>query len=198
MSYSMDLVTTDFQDFGDSSLFASVEPGSNGDTSGDPTYVVGDDQGMENWGFNTWDSDTSDGWDSGTVSVNFTGQSNGSESLSVQSNPAIAYNGDGFGPISSVQIDAQVEIPASVQWSNISVKFYSQGALMETETIPGGPQVDTTSTPDSPQAQQVLTVFPKDSNDDTVVVDATIRMTAPAGTVPGSTSMFAGIFVNDS
>jgi hypothetical protein len=197
MSYNLSPVDNGIDYFVDESLYASMDVGSNGNPYGDPTFAVGDDQGEEVWGFGVWDSNTSDGFDTGNVPVGFAGASNGNETLQVGSNSPISYAGDSFDSISSVQFQAAVTVPASASWSNVTVEFYDGSELVDAESASVGPSVNTIATPSSPQAEQVLTVSPPVGSTVTnVVATGTMRMTAPAGTALGSSSMFCNIFVN--
>jgi hypothetical protein len=197
MSYVMAAVDNGMDYFPDESLYASMDVGTNGNPYGDPTFAAGDDQGEEVWGFGVWDSNTSNGFDTGNVAVGFTGASNGNETLAVGSNAPISYAGDSFDSISSVQFQAAVTVPASTSWTNISVNFYSGNKLVETDSVGVGPAVNTINTPGNPQAEQILTITPSVSSPITnVVAIGTLRMTAPAGSAFGSSSMFGNIVVN--
>ena len=197
MSYALSPVDNGIDDFVDESLYASMDVGSNGNPYGDPTFAAGDDQGEEGWGFGVWDSNTSNGFDTGNVPVGFAGASDGNETLEVGQNAPISYAGDSFGSISSVQFQAAVTVPASASWSNVTVDFYDGNKLVEVDSPSAGPAVNTINTPNSPQAEQVLTVSPPaGSNITNVVATGIMRMTAPVGTALGSSSMFCNIFVN--
>jgi hypothetical protein len=199
MNYDMSPVDQGVSYFSSPALYATLEYGSNGDPYGDPTYTEGDDQGEENWGFNVWDSDISDGINTGAVPVQFTGLSNGNESLSVGTGATpLTYSGDSFGTIASVQVQAAVQIPASVQWSSLSFNFYTGSTLEESDVFSAGPSVNTINTPNSPTAEQILTVIPTSQSCNKVVVTGTLQMTAPAGTYPGPTDMFSNIAINSN
>src|SRR4051794_33907201 len=125
MSYVLDDMVYGIGDAPTSALYASLRVGSDigadGTTSGDPSYELGDGLGLGRSAFYNWDSDLSNGFDSGLVSVNFRATSSGAESLAVGSGPFITYSGNTFNSIGAVIIDAAVQIPAEVSWSNISV-----------------------------------------------------------------------------
>lgn len=179
-------------------LYANMQVGSDGNTDGDPSIIVGDDQGEENWTWYDWDSSYSgsgSSFDSGNVFVNFTASTNGSESLTVGSASPVDYDGDSIDSISAVDIQAAVTVPAEAMWSDITVKFYNGGTLEETIDPPSGPSVNTTNTPSSPQQEQILTVTPDESGITSVSVSGTMRMIAPSTTTPGSTGMFCNIYI---
>ena len=197
MNYDMSSVDQGITYFPSAALYASLEVGSNGDPYGYATSSEGDDQGEEAWGFNVWDADGSSNFDSGLVAVQSTGASDGNESLIVGSAAPMSYSGDSFGTIASVQLQAAVEIPAEAAWSDVSLNFYSDGSLVETDNLGVGPAVNTINTPNSPQAEQVLTFFPSHQSDK-VVVTANFRMSAPGTSNPGPIDMFGNIFINGS
>jgi hypothetical protein len=195
MSYALSTIEYGMTDDYAYSLYGSMSVGSNGDPNGDPTMTAGDDQGEEVWGYQVWDSDTSDGFDTGNVPVDFTGDTSGNESLTVGSSGPLTYAGDSFGSISSVQLQAGVQIPASASWSNVVVSFYNGSQLLETDCVASGPSVNTINTPSTPAAEQVLTVIPTAQNATSVSVSGNMRMTSPNGN-PGSADMFCNIFIN--
>src|SRR5258707_10642560 len=110
MSYYMSTTDQYVSYFPDEKLYASMEVGSNGDIYGDPTYSAGDDQNENLWGYQTWDANTTNGFDTGEVCVQFFGCSDGREQLSVGDGALQSYTGDSFGAIRSVQIQAGVMI----------------------------------------------------------------------------------------
>jgi hypothetical protein len=195
MSYYMAPLDYDVSSFGSYALYMDVQVGSNGDTGGDPTYDVGDDQGEEAWAYKQWDSNLSDGFDTGDINVQFTGDSSGQESMAVGSDAPIAYSGDSSGAISSVVFQAGVMIPAEAKFSDITVQFWSGTTLRETVSFASGPDANTMNTPATPQAEQILTVTPTFSDCNKVRISATERLRAPAGTFPSSTNMFCDVFV---
>jgi hypothetical protein len=199
MSYVLDDMVYGIGDPPTSALYAKLRVGSDvgadGTTSGDPNYELGDGSGTGGSAFYNWDNNLTDGFDSGSMSVNFRAASSGAESLSVGSGPLITYSGSSFSSIGGVIIDAGVEIPAEVRWSSISVKFYRSGVLQETDLIGVGPDANTVSTPATPAAQQTLTVTSTHSGINKVIVSGTVQMTAPAGTIPGQNDMFANVYV---
>jgi hypothetical protein len=198
MYFDMSPVDQNMSYFPDEALYATLEYGSNGDTSGDPTYSIGDDQGEENWGFNVWDANTSNGFDTGNVTVVFAGSSDGTESLIVGSASSTSYVGDSFSSISTVQIQVGVQIPAEVDVTSLSAAFYRGGQLIENLSLAQGPMVNTINTPSSPQAEQVLTIIPANQNYTKVVITENVRMVAPAGSSPGPTDLFSNVFINSN
>jgi hypothetical protein len=180
-------------------LYGNMMVGGNGDPYGTPEFDVGDDQGMENWGFCTWDSTwNSNGntpFDTGSIAVAFSAATDGSESLQVGSNDPVTYTGDSIDSISSVVFQAAVTVPAEASWSGISVEFFSGSTLVETESDLTGPVANTTETPSTPVAEQLMTITPDVSGVTSAIATGTMRLQAPAGTTPGATGMFCNIFI---
>jgi hypothetical protein len=199
MSYAMSAVEYTVDTDPTQSLYASLMVGSNGQTYGDPTFAIGDDQGEEAWGYRVWDNTPLNGaFDSGLVSFQFAGQSTGDESISVGNGSPVTYSGDSFGTIKSVQLQAGVLIPAEAKFSDLTVKFYSGNSLAEQDSISVGPDANTIQTPATPEAEQVMTISPPNSNCDKVVISGNIRLTAPPGSYPGTNDMFCNIFINSN
>jgi hypothetical protein len=179
-------------------LYASLLVGSNGDPNGDPTSDIGDVNGEENWATFAWDTNLNGGFDSGTTPVVFDASANGDETLSVEDLPSLSYNAAAIGSISSVVIEAAVEVPAETKWSDITVQFYQGGTDVENLSLSAGPDVNTINTPNAPVASQILTVFPSNPNCDRVVVAASLRMQSPGNHYPPSNGMFGNIYIMGS
>jgi hypothetical protein len=193
MSYVMSAPTYSISDiYG--GLYVDLEPGSNGNSSGDPTYTIGDDQGMEQWGFTQWDSDLSDGFDTGPVNVDFTAWAAGQESATIGSNTPLSYDGDAIGTIGSVVLRAGVLVSGEAKFSNVTVEFYHDDSLLETDSISAGPDANTLDG-SATQQEQLLTISPTATNANKVVVCATAQLRSPTDTAPGPTDMFCDIFV---
>jgi hypothetical protein len=150
---------------------------------------------MEAWGFREWDNNLSDGFDSGSVSVNFGAWSDGRETMSVGADSPLSYTGDPMGSIGSVVLRAGVLVPGEAKFSSITVQFYHDDTLLETDLISSGPDANTIGTPSSPQQEQILTVTPTVASVNRVVVSATAQLRSPSDTAPGSCDMFCDIFV---
>jgi hypothetical protein len=199
MSITFGEVTSDPITYTGSALYATLDVGSDigspGDTTGLPSYTIGDTAGDENWAYYNWDSNLDDGFDTGNAGVMFRGAAGGAESLAVGSGPFLSASTATFGSVGSVDIVATVYITSEVKWSNVTVRFYRAGSLQEIDSVGAGPDVNTTNTPSTPEAQQVLTVTPAVSGCDRVIVTGSLRMTAPAGTNPTASDMSANILV---
>jgi hypothetical protein len=194
--YSMSSVESSVSEMS-GALYASIGVGSNGDLYGTPTDSIGDDQGEENWDYTVWDSDPSDGFTTSNIPVIFTASTNGNESLEGIGD-GISYGGDAFSKINSVELQAGVTQCGEAKWTDVNVAFYNGTTLGESDSIEVGPDANTTNTPSSPQAQQILTVTPTSSNYTSVVVSGTLKLTAPGSGVPNPNGMFCNIFINGS
>jgi hypothetical protein len=182
----------DIENYG---LYASLQVGSNGDPNGDPTSDIGDINGEENWANYAWDTNLDSGFDTGSAPIVFDAAANGDESLSVEDLPELGYTGAAMGDVSSVIIEAAVQIPAETSWSNITVEFWKGGSDVENISIPVGPDVNTIDTPSSPVASQIMVVVPSTPDCDQVIVAGSLRMRSPGIQYPASNAMFGNVFV---
>jgi hypothetical protein len=194
MPIYMDAPTSSISDIYGYGLYADWRVGSNGDSSGDPSYTMGDDQGEEAWGYSQWDSDLSDGFDTGNISVRFAGSSDGSESLTVGSDATLQYSGDAMGTITSVEFRAGVMVAGEAKFSDINIQFYHDNTLVEAIPVGSGPDANTINS-SSLQQEQTLTVTPTAPNVNKVFISATTRLDSKTDTAPATSDLFCNIFV---
>ena len=197
MAYYLSPIETTLPDDSYYNTYANFQVGGNGNTSGDPTSDIGDIYGEENWQFYTWDSDTSSGFDTSTVSVAFDVKSDGSEALTVGENGPLTYQTDAIGPISSVVLEAAIQTTAETKWSDVSVEFLKNGSLVETDNAASGVDVNNIGG-SATTADQTLTITPTATDCDEAIVLGTLRMQSPGISYPAGTAMYANIFVNGS
>ena len=118
-----------------SCVVAQAKFGSNYDSSGTPEVYVGSGAGDDTTR-REWDSNPSNGIDSGQVSVFFSAEVGGGSNgiaWSVSSSDAvpIIYTGRTYGAIQSVKIRAAVGLNGSSEWTELQVKFFRSGRLLE-------------------------------------------------------------------
>ena len=179
MSIVMSAVSATLADDSSYDTYASLQVGSNGDTYGDPTQIIGDVYGEENYAFNTWDSNLAGGFEASDVPVEFDVKSDGSESLYVDNQSALTYQTGDIGSISSVVLEAAVQTNAEAKWSDVTVEFLRNGVVVETVDPSSGPDVNTISAGSSNVADQTLTITPSASNDDEAIVTGSMTMRSP-------------------
>lgn len=196
MPIYMSAVESTLNDDSSYDTFANFQVGSNGNPDGVPTYSVGDADGMENWAFNTWDSNLNGGFDTSNVPISFDVTSGGNETLNVGEDDPLTYQTGAIGPITSVVLEAAVQTNAIASWSDVTVEFLQNGSVIETDSIANGPQVDTVNSGSSNVADQICTIIPSSPNADEVVVAGTMRMASPGINSPAPQAMFCNVFVN--
>jgi hypothetical protein len=182
-------------------VYAEAQYGSNGDPSGAPEFDEGGVGGGDISGRIVWDTDTSDGLDSGWVAVVMTAPPGGGSShpavwaVGGGTPSSLNFAGQTYGTIVSVEIRAGVQIPAEFYWQNILVSFYRNGRMTEQYIQDTGPQVITTGDTPPVAAEQILTVTPQFNNNTQVVISGQIRLVCAEGIIPGADDIFGQIFV---
>ncbi|MGA2501880.1 MAG: hypothetical protein ABSH20_29410 [Tepidisphaeraceae bacterium] len=184
----------------DYSLYAQACMGDNGDpwgfagiSSGTATEETGD-------AIKQWDSNLDDGLDSGLVNFTFTAdRAAGTMSWAVAGADTITYSGSFGTGISQVDLQAAATTAGmAFSFSNVSLSFYSNNTLADTETISSGPAVNTIGAQTSDPAESIARVTPNASNCDKVVITGNIRLQAAQGTYPGATDIFGAIYIHDA
>lgn len=196
MPIYMSMLQATLNDDSSYDTWANFQVGSNGDTSGDPTYAIGDLFGAENWCYNTWDSNLNGGFDTSNVPVSFDVTSQGNEVLTVGSDAPLTYQTGDIGPITSVVLEAAVQTNAIASWSSVSVEFLQNGSPIEVDSCAGGPQVNTVNSGGANVQDQIMTIVPTAANADEVKVTGIMRMRSPGINYPSGQGMFCNIFVN--
>jgi hypothetical protein len=196
MSFIMSPIEYTLNEDNSYDAFANLQVGSNGETNGTPTSFIGDADGDENWAYQAWESSSAASFDTSNVSVSFEVMSDGNETLNVGNSSSLTYETGGIGPISSVTLEAAVQVNATASWSNVNVEFLRNGAIVETDSFNTGPQVSTVNSGHSNVEDQTLTVTPSAPNDDEALITGVMRMTAPGINLPAPQAMFCNIFVN--
>lgn len=180
-------------------FFAEARFGSNGGT-GTPEYDVGSTTSNAVSGRTVWDSDLSNGLNSGWINVSLDAEAGGGSnavSWTVTGGTVVPllFSGVTYGIIDNVQIVAAVQFPAQMLWRSVLVKFYKAGVLIESFSERVGPQVDTTGATPPVAKEQVLTVVPAQTDNDKVVITGQIELVCAAGIYPGPNDIFAQIYV---
>lgn len=180
---------------------AEARAGSNGQSGDTPELIVENSIGTSVNGSRVWDTDLSNGFDSMWVGVLFSaaaGGGDGAEQWSVaQGNPSpLIFSSVTYGSIQQVRIRAAVQAPAKALWQFITVAFYKNGVQTEALTPRHSPQVDATSMSPPVAAEQILTVRPSKTDNDSVTIAGQISLVNPATTPPNADDMFCDVFVD--
>jgi len=199
-------VTTETNDgistISDYCVYADAEFGGNGDESGEPSYDCGSSDSDNVYGYITWDSDLSDGLDSGTRTLSFQALEGGSNGVewNVQGGSAgtLQFTDQTYGAIQSVKIRAAVILQGcKCTLSGIVLKFYKNGSLVETITLTSAtnPVADTRADDAPDEREQITTITPTNSDNTKLVVTGNLRLEAVEGDLPGPSDLQAQIFV---
>ncbi len=186
-------------DIGSYNLYSQASMGDNGYPDGIPGVYVGVSDSANQSAYREWDSDLSDGLDSGWVAVSFTATlgSTNTAQFSVGGAGTTYYSGGSATAISEVDIRAAVAGPdMAMSWSNLSVAFYQGSSLVETVSLGNDVAVSTIGSQTWDPAEMIAQITPTQSNCDKVVVTGSIRLQAAAGTYPGPNDIFGQVFIH--
>jgi hypothetical protein len=181
-----------------------VQVGSNGSGGGSPGVVLG--QGNNPSTANpTWDSNPSDGFDSGWVTVQMTasagGGANGVTYSVIQPDGTttdVSYSGASYGTINTVQVQAAASAGnMKVSYRSVVVQYYQGDTLVQTIVLPDAcaPVADTTGAGAPSSASEVSDLPPGSPSNTKVVVTAQVRMQSPQTTPPPPTAITGQIFI---
>lgn len=176
-------------DLYDGQSFAEVRAGSDGYYWGDSEYLTGPNGDDTTDGRTEWDSDLSDGFDTGNVPVVIDGSSAGT-TLSPQGadDGAITSPDAIVGIVHEVDLRAVVMAPDSEAiWSSIQVEFFKNHQLTQTISVP---TLDAKGTADAPSQEALAIVTPNATDNDEVLITGTVRLTATEPGQPATEQMF--------
>ncbi|MGE5609248.1 MAG: hypothetical protein ACM359_08340 [Bacillota bacterium] len=147
----------------------------------------------------TWDSNTSDGFDSGWQSIELIVHV-GSEGSTLQwsvGGTTLEYYAGAFNTIEQIQIQSAVTTQAALSWDSLQVSFYSSGVQTESCSTTTGPTVDQMSQSGSGTMEKFVTITPQSgSNVDEVHITANVRLMAPQGVPLTANSIFGKVFID--
>jgi hypothetical protein len=180
------------------SAFGQARLGSNGENGGAAELGVGASGGSLATGRYTWSSDISQGVNTGSIPVSFTGNPGGSSN-------GVAWSVSGgdtdpllcsasYGAISQVKLAVWVQSAGALSGLNtIVVRFYKNGTLME--TINCGDIAADTLDYETDIQEVVMTVTPSASDNTKVVVEANLQFTLEAAEITSPDELFAGVYL---
>jgi hypothetical protein len=146
--------------------------------------------------YTTWDTNLTDGLDSGWKNVTFAlnNKNNGDMSVKVGLSNVLTINVGSSVVVNSVTVRAAVQGSfMEMDWRSISVKFYSGTSIVETDPLSDFGA----STMTSDTTQEAVTVLtPNVSNCTGVTVTGQARLQAAQGTTVGPNDIFGQILIN--
>lgn len=159
---------------------AGARVGSNGQEDGDWEYFVRGTSGSSIMtGRRVWDQDPGDEINSSTVVTQLAAQPGGGSggvawTVTGGETVPLSYSSASYGAISSVKIRALASFPGCLfEWTSVSVKFYKNGALVE--TIPYESIIADTREQSNPR-EEIVTFTPTNADNTKVVVEATMQL----------------------
>lgn len=180
-------------------VYMDARIGGNGDPDGIPEVVSGRVGQNPVYDRITWDSDLDDGFDTGTVlgSVAATETGGGPHASTPRGGDVQAFSSTVSGQIDKVQIRALAQAAGGVEWSNVAIKFYNHGVLVDSYAADAGPSVDQSDATGWCESEAILEVRPTAGLVyDQVVVDGSFRLFYDAERVePGATDLAGQIFI---
>jgi hypothetical protein len=181
---------------GNYNFYGTVQFGDNGALGTHGGELMGTSTEQLSEGLVQWDNDLSDGVDSGWRNVTFglgVGET-GHLSMNVDGGSALGAEGGSSSTISQVTITADArDADMGFAWRNVSILFYHNGDLVETNHIFGGPKVSTYGAPAATQADAGLTIVPSHTDCDYVIVSGNVRLTATVK--PDYDGIFGKIYI---
>jgi hypothetical protein len=180
----------------DNDEYATIEYGDNGYPYGMPTESAGQGTDEDVWSSTVWASDPDDGVYSGWRAFDFSVNSanDGNASLSVDDTDAQTFSVDPNAAIHSVTIQADAMYGGiSFSWSDLTVSFYHNGQLVDTEQPANFSAGDLNST--SSDASESGVVVTTSDNANGVEVKGFAEIQSAAGVYPGGTDVFGQISI---
>lgn len=163
--------------------------GGNGQ-EGPAGVSVGGSSGALSWGCNVWDSNLSDGFDTGNVSFSFSvdlrGSSDYMEFETSYSDVFGAYNtAADASEITMIDIRAAVaDAEMKVSVGSFTVSFFSGGVFQESMTVDGPSANRLNQTTPGAKEEVVRLIIDEDADYDQAVITGSFRMQANQGVEP--------------
>lgn len=191
------LVAMSFSAIDGYAVYADLRCGSNNLLSGVPELDVGASPDDENSGKIVWDSNLSDGFDSGWVSVELDINAAGGQGSVVWSvqNISVGYASQQFNEIDGFILRAGVSASGSiVSFRNVYAQFFWNGsdAQPAQTVIQDGATASTVGTTAS-DAEDIVLMGPDGSGYRKARVFAQVRMQSPS--LPNPNDLFGQVFV---
>ena len=169
------------------SLFAEARFGGNGTFFLPPELAGGSSSEASAYELEVWDTDLSDGLDSGGVALQIDANMDGGTvglDASTAGSSVLSYDGDdNLGTIGSVLIRAGSTVAGSVTFSDVSVTFWKDGVQQDTVNV-GGVAPTRPAHRRAALAEQIVSVTSAVSGCDRVTVSGVVRLQAGAGVIP--------------
>lgn len=175
-------------------LISQIRWSFNGDWFGYNEIAVGTSYENESGDHVIWDDNIDDGIDTGwrPIQIEF---GEGPEGMSIDLDGIVATQAVEYvDGIDYVHIRSAVHSKASMQWSSVTLYFYHDNILTE-EIEVSDVGVDTTDTLWGATEEQIVSIYPSESDNDRVVIVGAVRMVAPEGVLPDAFDIISDVRV---
>jgi hypothetical protein len=191
---SFTLITDDYiSEITGYSLFAEACYGDNGDPWGQEETGMGGSAGSYSFSDVEWDSDFSDGFDSGHRQVYFRADAGDNFGVWWVDGGEMLTGGFDLDSIGGVMIRVAVLQPQmSMSWESGSIGFFNNGRLVRSE---GLPDMIASTLDDGWEEQTTLHVDMPTVEFDEVRIGGLIRLQAGEGVYPSANDMYAQVFI---
>jgi hypothetical protein len=166
--------------------------GSNGSSYWTPEVSTGQSASNAANGTVTWDDNLEDGFLTNSDVTFDANLSTGVTHLSA-GDSSLTFNGQSGGTIGSVRIRAASQTNGSVEWSGVSILFWSGNHVVETVNA-GSVFADATQSLTG-AAEQVVVVTPGSTSCNRVTVTGSLHMEASADAYLEANSLFGQILI---
>lgn len=177
--------------------FAAIQYGDDGYPYGIATGIAGQGYDQDIWTSNVWDDNPDDGVDSGWRAVNFSvnASNDGQMSLSVDGDSPVTYDVGTDATVHSVTIQADVAYGGLMfSWSDVTVSFYHNGSLVDTQHPADISAGDLNSSSQDPS--ETGEVISTSANADGASIQGQVRLQAAAGVYPGANDVFGQVSIS--
>lgn len=178
-------------------VFAEVRFGDNGSFWGVGEAATGTVEGEDDAGIVAWDSNLSDGLDSGWVQVELTVTTgaDGTVAWNVGHASASDSTPSSLDVIKKVTIRADVEASGmAMSWGTVDVKFFQNGNLVDEASA--NPSANTIGSSSGNSAESGAAITTSYSNCDQVVISGSVRLQAVQGVHVDETAIFGQILIS--
>ena len=185
-------------DIGDYAIYADARFGDNGDYWGVPTYEVGSPSASTP-GYCRWDSDPSNGIETGWLDVELHVGANHVVTWEVQGggDGILQFSNVQYGDISKVRVRAAVQQSGLLfEWRSLVLQFYDNGVLKESSSMTSAQQPKADTTQSGSVKEMITTITPAWAHNDELILTGQIHLHANQGVYPGANDLFGQVLIN--
>jgi len=185
-----------YNNLNSATYFAEFQLGNNGDPGGVAGAIAGMGPDVENSMLVKWDTDLTDGLDSGLVDFQYTVDlASSSNSLSLDGT-AVGCSSSSTSSLHNVTLRAGVMyggLASSLQ--GVLVQFYSGNTLVDSAYV-ANDSADMLNSSSGDPFESITTVATSATNVDKVVVTGAVRLQSTTSVSPDPGDIFSGIYIS--